>query len=144
MKALRAVVLAIFTCASLARSGTPAPAVALLVVANADTPTLNELTLQRVYLGKVVEVRGRPIIPVNLAKGNSLRKIFMEQVLTHDEDKFTAYWTVRRYIGQGTPPREFSSIDQEIEFLRSTPGAVGYVQDTAQLKPGLRILLKIP
>jgi hypothetical protein len=97
-----------------------------------------------VYLGKVVEIDGRPIIPVNLPKGNGLRKTFMEQVLTHDDDKFIAYWTVRRYIGQGTPPREFPTVEQEVEFLRRTPGAVGYVPGSAELKAGLRVLLKKP
>jgi hypothetical protein len=77
----------------------------LIVVAHADVPPLNEETLQKIYLGKVVEVNGRPIVPVNLARGNSLRKAFMEQYLSQDDEKFIAYWTVRRYIGKGTPPR---------------------------------------
>ena len=141
---LRTVVLAILASASLVRAGAPAPADSLLVVANADTPPLSELTLQRVYLGKVVEIDGRPIIPVNLPKGNTLRKAFMEQVLTHDDDKFVAYWTVRRYIGQGTPPREFATIEQQIEFLRTTPGAVGYVHNASELKPGIRVVIKKP
>lgn len=116
----------------------------LLVVAHADTPPFNEDTLQKIYLGKVVEVNGRPVIPVNLSKGNTLRKSFMEMFLTQDDDKFIAYWTVRRYIGKGTPPREFATIEQQLEFLRSTPGAVGYVDDKADIKQGLRTLLKKP
>jgi len=116
----------------------------LMVVANVDTPALNEDTLQKVYLGKVVEINGRPIIPVNLTKGNVVRKAFMEQVLTQDDDKFIAYWTVRRYIGKGTPPREFATIEQQLEFLRATPGAVGYVDESADVKQGLRTLLKKP
>jgi hypothetical protein len=51
--------------------GAIAPAVtaaSVLVIANLDTPPLDEDTLQKVYLGKVVEVDGHPIIPVNLAK----------------------------------------------------------------------------
>ena len=115
-----------------------------MVVANVDTPALNEDTLQKVYLGKVVEINGRPIIPVNLTKGNVVRKAFMEQVLTQDDDKFIAYWTVRRYIGKGTPPREFATIEQQLEFLRATPGAVGYVDESADVKQGLRTLLKKP
>ena len=116
----------------------------LMVVANLDTPPLNEDTLQKVYLGKMVEVNGRPITPVNLTKGNVVRKAFMEQILTQDDDKFIAYWTVRRYIGKGTPPREFATIEQQLEFLRATPGAVGYVDDGADVSQGLRTLLKKP
>jgi ABC-type phosphate transport system substrate-binding protein len=116
----------------------------LVVVAHPDTPALNEDALQKIYLGKVVEVEGRPIVPVNLAKGNVLRRAFMQQVLAQDDDKFIAYWTVRRYIGKGSPPREFSSVEEQLEFLRTTPGAVGYLIDGADVAKGLKTLLKKP
>ena len=124
-----------------------APVVAgmsLMVVANLDTPSLDEDTLQKVYLGKVVEVDGHPITPVNLAKGSTLRNAFMQRYLTQDEEKFTAYWTVRRYIGKGTPPREFATIEQQLQFLQSTPGAIGYVDDSIELRQGLRMLFRKP
>jgi len=116
----------------------------LLVVANADTPALDADTLQKIYLGKVVEIDGHPVIPVNLAKGNMLRAAFMQQVLAQDDDKFIAYWTVRRYIGKGSPPREFATMEEQLEFLRKTPGAVGYLDDSAAIKQGLKTLLRKP
>jgi hypothetical protein len=131
-----------FLVAALAGGSSPPPAApSVIVVGNAATPPLDEATLQRVYLGKVVEIDGRPIIPVNLQRGSSLRKAFMEHVLTQDDDKFIAYWTVRHYIGQGTPPREFATLEQQLAFVRATPGAVGYADNRAELGPGLRPLL---
>ncbi|HKA43544.1 MAG TPA: hypothetical protein VKF40_16310 [Burkholderiales bacterium] len=115
-----------------------------VVVANVDTPALDPDTLQKVYLGKVVEVGGRPIIPVNLTKGNTLRAAFMEQVLEQDDEKFVAYWTVRRYIGKGSPPREFATMQEQLEFLRKTPGAVGYLEESAEIKQGLKAVMKKP
>jgi hypothetical protein len=115
-----------------------------MVVANVDTPVLSEETLQKIYLGKVVEVNGRAVIPVNLTKGNVVRKAFMEQVLTQDDEKFIAYWTVRRYIGKGTPPREFDTIEQQLQFLRATPGAVGYVDASIDVTRGLKMVLRKP
>lgn len=116
----------------------------LVVVANPDTPALNEATLQKIYLGKVVEVSGRPVVPVNLAKGNALRKEFMEQVVGMDDDKYIAYWTVRRYIGKGSPPREFAAIQEQREFLRTTPGSVGYQDESPDTKQGVKMILKKP
>jgi ABC-type phosphate transport system substrate-binding protein len=126
---------------ALSQSAAPA---SLMVVANLDTPALDEETLQKIYLGKIVEVDGHPVTPVNLAKGSGLRRAFMEQYLTQDDDKYVAYWTVRRYIGKGTPPREFATIEQQLEFLRATPGAIGYVDDTIDVRSGLRTLLRKP
>jgi ABC-type phosphate transport system substrate-binding protein len=116
----------------------------LVVVAHPDTPALNEDTLQKIYLGKVVEVNGRPIVPVNLNKGNTLRIAFMQQVMAQDDEKFVAYWTVRRYIGKGSPPREFATIREELEFVRATPGAVGYVDESTDNRQGVKTLLKKP
>jgi len=125
---------------------TPAavPRPSVLVVAHADTPSVSEDTLQKIYLGKVVEIDGKPVIPVNLARGNALRKDFMGQVLAQDDDKYIAYWTVRRYIGKGSPPREFSSVEEQIEYIRTTPGAVGYIDANADVKSGLKTLMRKP
>ena len=120
------------------------PGGSVLVVAHPDTPALDEQTLQKIYLGKIVEVDGRPIIPVNLAKGSAMRRNFMERILAQDDDKFIAYWTVRRYIGKGSPPREFASVEQQLEYVRSTPGAIGYLDEGTEIKSGLKTLLKKP
>jgi len=116
----------------------------VVVVANLDTPALNEDDLQRIYMGKVVEINGRPIVPVNLNKGNTLRSTFMQLVMAQDDDKFIAYWTVRRYIGKGTPPREFATVEAQMDFLRATPGAVGYVDESTDNRRGVKTLLKRP
>ena len=118
----------------------PAPAQVLVVVAHPDTPALNEDILQKIYLGKVIEVSGRPVIPVNLAKGDVSRKAFMEQVMGQDDEKFIAYWTVRRYIGKGSPPREFGTIKEQLEYVRATPGAIGYLRNGVEVKQGLKPL----
>ena len=116
----------------------------LVVVVHADTPTPTEDALQRICLGKVVEVDGRPVIPVNLAKGSTIRKDFMERVLAQDDDKYIAYWTMGRYIGKGSPPREFASIEEQLEYIRNTPGAVGDVDASAEVRPGLKPIMKKP
>ena len=120
------------------------PAGSVLVVAHPDTPALDEQTVQKIYLGKIVEIDGRPIIPVNLARGSAMRKNFMERILAQDDDKFIAYWTVRRYIGKGSPPREFASVEQQLEYVRNTPGAIGYLDEGTEIRSGLKTLLKKP
>jgi ABC-type phosphate transport system substrate-binding protein len=125
-------------------AGTAAVTGPLLVVAHPDTPAIDGETLQKIYLGRVVEVGGRPVVPVNLSKGSAVRRAFMEQVMEQDDEKFVAYWTVRRYIGKGSPPREFASVEEQLDFLKKTPGAVGYIDRTVDPKQGLKTLLKKP
>ena len=45
-------------------------------------------------------------------------------VLQQDEDQYRAYWTVRRHVGKGVPPREMGSAAELIGFVQATAGAV--------------------
>lgn len=98
-------------------------------------------TVQKIFTGKVIEVRGVSVTAVNAHLGSTVRNQFLQVFLHQDEDKYTAYWTVRRYIGKGVPPREMTSSADIINFVTSTPGAVGYI-DESDVTPGLNVLLQ--
>ena len=78
---------------------------AVLVIGHAGLPRLDAATLQRLYTGRAVEVAGIPVTVVNAPAGSALRQRFLAQVLQQDDDQYRAYWTVRRHVGQGVPPR---------------------------------------
>lgn len=108
---------------------------AVVVIGHANLPKLDDVMLQKIYTGKVIEVGGVNVVPVNASAGSSLRGRFLQLYLNQDEEKFVAYWTVRRYIGKGVPPKELTSSADIISFVQSVPGAIGYV-DENDLKPG--------
>ena len=113
----------------------------VVVIGNSNLTRLDGATLERIYTGKVIEVEGKPVTAVNANSGSTLRTRFLQVYLNQDEDKYTAYWTVRRYIGKGASPREMSSSADVINFVTSTPGAIGYI-DEADVPPGVNVLLK--
>jgi ABC-type phosphate transport system substrate-binding protein len=86
-------------------------------------------------------VDGVPVTAINANAGSDVRIRFLQLFLNQDEDKYIAYWTVRRYIGKGASPREMSKSSDVIRFVTSTPGAIGYI-DASELQPGLNILLR--
>jgi hypothetical protein len=116
----------------------------IIVIAHPDTPSMDIATVQRVFLGKIVQVEGKAVTPVNLSMGEKGRTLFMSNVLEQDDEKFIGYWTVRRYIGRGIPPRELASIEEMIQYLVRTPGAIGYVPGTEQIGEGVKVLFKRP
>ena len=83
------------------------------------------------------------VSPVNLPPGNALRVRFLNLYLGQDDEKYIGYWTVRRYVGKGTPPRELDSVDEVIRYVSKTTGAIGYV-DEHDSTAGLAILGKKP
>jgi ABC-type phosphate transport system substrate-binding protein len=132
-------VLTFATCLSLVAA--QAAETGLAVIAHPGVPKVDAATLQRLYTGRAIEVGGAAVTVVNLTSGNPVRERFLSQVLNLDNERYIAYWTVRRHVGKGVPPREMRSAAEVINYVQTTPGALGYV-DSADLKPGLNVVFK--
>lgn len=113
----------------------------VVVVAHASVRKLDLQTVQRIYAGKVVEVGGVPVLPINAPPGQSLRQRFLNDYLQLNEDSYVAYWTVRRYVGKGAPPRELSPVAEVLSQVAATPGAIAYV-DEVDVPPNMNVVLR--
>lgn len=113
----------------------------VVLIGHASMRKLDLVTVQRIYTGKVVELDGNPVIPVNAPPTQVSRQHFLNDYLQQDEEKFVAYWTVRRYVGKGTPPREIGDTSALIAYIQKTPGAIGYVDDS-EVTPTMNVLLR--
>jgi len=113
----------------------------VVVIGHASIKKLTMTTVARIYTGRVIEVDGVSVTAVNANVGNPLREHFLRIYLGQNEDKYTAYWTVRRYIGKGASPREFGNSNDIINFVTTTPGAIGYIKES-DIRPGLNVLLR--
>ncbi len=122
-------------------AGLGSAAASTVVIGHPSLPRLDAATVQKVFTGRAIEVGGIVVTAINASVGSAVRSRFLQIYLNQDEDKYTAYWTVRRYIGKGTPPRELTSSSEVIDFVQSNLGAIGYI-DEADLKPGLNVLIK--
>lgn len=114
---------------------------AFAVIAHPGVAHIDAATLQRLYTGRAIEAGGAPVNVCNLAPGVAPRERFLAQVVSLDNDRYVAYWTVRRHIGKGVPPREFRTAGELIEYVQSTPGAIGYV---AVARPQARVGRRLP
>ena len=112
-----------------------------VVIGHPTLPKIDQLTVQRLYTGRSVEVAGVPVTVVNAGAGSKLRERFMADVMNQDDSRYVAYWTVRKHVGKGTPPRELKSVEEIIEFVQNTPGALGYIP-ASDLRPGLNVVMK--
>ncbi len=114
---------------------------ALVLIGHASLPRIDLATAQRLYSGRAVEVAGVAVVPVNAAPSSKARERFMAGVMNQEDDKYVAYWTVRKHIGKGTPPRELKTAAEVIDFVQNTPGALGYIV-AGDLKPGMNVVLR--
>lgn len=113
----------------------------VVVIAHATVHKMDLATVQRIFMGKAIEVDGVRVSPANGAATMPTRQRFLAQYLQTNEDQYMAYWTVRRYVGKGTPPHEVRQTAEMIDYVSKTPGAIGYV-DEADLPPGLNVVLR--
>jgi len=113
----------------------------VVVIAHPTVHKMDLPTVQRIFMGKAIEVDGVRVSPANGAATMPSRQRFLAQYLQTNEDQYVAYWTVRRYVGKGTPPHEVKQTAEMIDYVSKTPGAVGYL-DEADLPPGMNVVLR--
>ncbi len=119
----------------------PARAADIVVIGNSNVPKMDALTVKKIYTGKFIAVAGVSVTPVALKSGSQERTRFLREYLDEEDEKYDAYWTVRRYIGKGTPPVELESAADVIRYVLNTPGGIGYI-DAVELRPGLNVVTR--
>jgi hypothetical protein len=103
------------------------------VIANL-TVTLDAEEIRDVFLGEKQFSGKVQLIPVD---NRALRVEFLAKVLQSDERKYAARWT-RKAFREGLAAPVVKNNDAEVNsFVRSTPGAVGYVVTGGE---GVRVL----
>lgn len=112
----------------------------VVVIGHANLGKLEVVKVQKIFTGKLVKIDGIDVIAVN-AKSGPLRDQFLQTFLQQTDAKYTAYWAIRLFVGKGAPPPELSSPAEVIQFVQSTPGAIGYV-DENDLVDSVRVLAR--
>lgn len=113
----------------------------VVLIGHPQVPGLDRVTIERIYTGKVVEVGGVRVEHLDLPPDNPLRTRFLGRWLGSDEERYTAYWTVRRYVGKGAPPPEAATAADVIRIVGSRPGAIGYI-DSNDIKAGMNVVAR--
>lgn len=113
----------------------------LVVIGHPSLPKADLATLQRLYTGRAVSLGSHLAIPLNLPTGHPVRLQFLDNVMGQNEEQYTGYWLVRRYVGKGAPPQEVPDIDELLRTVIATPGALGYVP-LSKVPAGSNVIFK--
>jgi ABC-type phosphate transport system substrate-binding protein len=102
---------------------------AFLVIVHPDNPVaaVDRGFLRDVFLKKATSWRHGPgARPVDLPPGRP-REQFTKSVLKKSRSQLRSYWNQQIFSGKGVPPPEAESVAAAIAFVRTHPGAIGYV-----------------
>ncbi len=106
-----------------------------------DAPSREELA--SIYgRKKLFWENGARIIPVNLPAAHRLRRSFSRLVLGALPEAMAAYWNAQYFHGIA-PPYVLASEEAVLQFVATTPGAIGYVSASA-VNRQVRVLLTLP
>lgn len=128
-------------CLLLLGGGRSASAEEVLIIGHPALPKTDKATLQRLYTGRAVSIGQQTVAPINLPPGNPVRDDFLQFCLEQNEEQYTGYWLVRRYVGKGAPPMELGSVDEVVRHVQATPGAIGYVP-VSKLPRGANVIFR--
>jgi hypothetical protein len=109
--------------AGLVMLASTARAADLYVIANSGT-AITAADVREIFLGEKQFAGNIKLVPVDNA---AVQDQFLARVMKLEATKYPASWTKKSFRDGVSPPAVKGSDADTIEFIKQTPGAVGYV-----------------
>ena len=117
------------------------------VIVNATNPvaSMPRDDVAKLFLKKTVAWQsGQAVSPVELPAAAKAREAFAHTVLNKSIAQVKSYWQQQIFSGRDVPPPEKQSENDVVAFVRSNPGAIGYVSKGADIGRGVKALSVAP
>jgi ABC-type phosphate transport system substrate-binding protein len=112
------------------------------IVVNPANPAIavERAELARLFMRKVSAwPDGTPAAAVDQPRTAPVRSAFSRDVHNKDVDSVVAYWATLVYAGRELPPPVRKTDQEVLEFVRKTPGAIGYVSAEVEVD-GVKVI----
>lgn len=129
--------------ASFAGEGRPPAEVHVAVIVNIANPVtaLPRTQIARIFLRTVVSWdSGLDILPVDQIDKSPARAGFAHDVMHQSVNALKRYWQERIFSGNESPPPDRVTDAEVLTYVRSNPGAIGYVVAGAELGAGVKTI----
>ena len=117
------------------------------VIVNAANPlaSMPRDDVAKLFLKKTVSWQsGQAASPVELPAAAKAREAFARTVLNKSIPQVRSYWQQQIFSGRDVPPPEKQSENDVVAFVRSNPGAIGYVSKGVDIGRGVKALTVAP
>jgi ABC-type phosphate transport system substrate-binding protein len=95
-----------------------------------STTTLSKKQVGDLFLKKTAKWdSGAAVVPVDQIDASTAREAFSKAVHGKTAAAVKSYWNQQIFSGRDVPPVEKRTDNEVLSFVRSTPGAIGYVSD---------------
>lgn len=115
----------------------PALAVPVEIIVHPDNTvtSISPAELSKIFLKRLrVWEDGQTAVAVDQVPSSAAREEFSRRVHGRSVVSIEIYWKRMIFSGKGVPPRELATDEEVLKFVRSNPGAVGYVTRATRLE----------
>ena len=122
-------------------TGTAQAASYKLIVNNSvSLNSLSKKAASDLFLKKTTKwENGSTVAPVDQLESSNTREGFSKAVHGKTAAAVKSYWNQQIFSGRDVPPVEKKSDAEVLSFVRSNPGAIGYVSEAASVE-GVRVV----
>lgn len=102
----------------------------LTIVVHPETEigSITRAELSKIFLKRLRTWKsGERAVPVDQLLGSPIRQVFSEHVHHRSVINVEVFWKRMIFSGRDVPPLELASDEEVLEYVRETPGAVGYL-----------------
>lgn len=110
---------------------------AVVVNKSSALSSVSNTDLKRIYTGKMNDIGGKKVVPVNLSLDNPAAASFIPTVVGMSIADYRSFWLAEQVRGGSSAPAVQKSSEAMTKFLMENADAIGYIEPdkvTADLK----------
>ena len=114
----------------------------VIVIANASVPadTLDENNIKNIFLGKSSKWENNDRITVVILEYSATHKAFLEKYIKRTPSQFANVWRQNMFTGKGKQPYKAESIEEVVNYVSNTQGAIGYASSETTLPTSVKVV----
>ncbi len=113
----------------------------VVVNATSGTEQISAGDLSKIFQKKSGDLpSGESARPVDQDNDAAVREAFSQAVHGRSAGQIESFWQQQIFSGRDVPPEKKKSDAEVLEFVRSNPGAIGYVSASASVGAGVKVV----
>lgn len=120
---MKLILLILFMFASMSYAGD------YVIIVNKDNPlpSISKTQLNRLYTGKIKDVNGTQLVPIDQSVDQAITTSFLNDVLGMIPAEYKEFWVAQQVKGFGTAPMIQRTSSMVKAIISQIPGAIGYI-----------------
>ena len=116
----------------------------VMVIANPSVPAenLDPESVQNIFLGKTVQWKNNDMVTIVVSEKVEVHEMFLQKYIKRTNNQFNNVWRQNLFTGTGKQPVKANSLEELIQYVAKTPGAIGYISSDVPLPKDVKVISK--